>query len=112
MEALAGKPVEQFPQKAGLGSPENIVPSPTPSPSPTPDDAGFPTDFPTDFPDDGNCFDGGPGCDSGDGFGDDQGTGGQDGGPGGDDVPLNINQAPAAMPPGPGNGRNGRGGGA
>ncbi|TQS19786.1 penicillin-binding protein [Microbispora hainanensis] len=109
MEALAGKPVEQFPQKAGLGSPENIVPSPTPTPSPEPDDAGFPTDFPTDFPDDGSCFNGGPGCDSGDGLGDDRGTGGSDGGPGGDDVPLNINQPPAALPTGSGNGRNGTG---
>ncbi|TQS24911.1 transglycosylase domain-containing protein [Microbispora sp. KK1-11] len=109
MDALAGKPVEQFPQKAGLGSPENIVPSPTPSPSPEPDDGGFPTDFPTDFPDDGGCYDGGPGCDSGDGLGHDQGGGGQDGGPGGDDVPLNINQPPAAMPTGSGNGRSGSG---
>ncbi|WP_204051117.1 transglycosylase domain-containing protein [Microbispora siamensis] len=115
MEALAGKPVEQFPPKAGLGSPENIVPSPTPTPSPEPDDAGFPTDFPTDFPDDGGCYDGGPGCDNGGGdgrgFGDDQGHGGgQDGGPGGDDVPLNIpNGGPAALPTGSGNGKSGSG---
>ncbi|WP_169983618.1 transglycosylase domain-containing protein [Microbispora sp. H10836] len=111
MEALAGKPVEQFPQKAGLGSPENIVPSPTPTPSPEPDDGGFPNDIPNDFLDDNGCYDGGPGCDNGHGggrgFGDDPGQGGQDGGPGaGNDVPLNI---PAAMPSGPGAGKDGSG---
>ncbi len=33
--ALQNKPVEQFPAKADLGEPENIVPSPTPTPTPT-----------------------------------------------------------------------------
>ncbi|MGW5263364.1 transglycosylase domain-containing protein [Microbispora sp. NPDC004025] len=111
MEALAGKPVEQFPPKAGVGTPENLVPSPTPSPSPEPDDGGFPNDIPNDFLDDDGCYDGGPGCDNGDGggrgFGDDPGQGGQDGGPGaGNDVPLNI---PAAMSSGSGTGKDGSG---
>ncbi|MBX6382904.1 MAG: penicillin-binding protein [Microbispora sp.] len=116
MDALAGKPVEQFPPKAGLGTPENIVPSPSPSPSPSPEEDGFPDDFPTDFP--GNCFDGGPGCDNGGGGVDNPGQGGPtDGPPGpGDDVPLNINQppagagGPAALPRRPdGGGRKGGG---
>ncbi|MFG1709339.1 transglycosylase domain-containing protein [Nonomuraea sp. M3C6] len=37
LAAHQGKPIEQFPTKAEVGLPENIVPSPTPTPSPTPD---------------------------------------------------------------------------
>ncbi|HUR03078.1 MAG TPA: hypothetical protein VM347_11100, partial [Nonomuraea sp.] len=36
--ALQNKPVEQFPTRADIGQPENIVPSPTPTPKPTDDD--------------------------------------------------------------------------
>lgn len=36
--AHEGKPIEQFPQKADVGVPENIVPSPTPTPTPDPTD--------------------------------------------------------------------------
>ncbi|MFI6604367.1 transglycosylase domain-containing protein [Nonomuraea sp. NPDC050536] len=35
MAALANKPVEQFPDKADLGEPKNIVPSPEPKPTPS-----------------------------------------------------------------------------
>ncbi|GGO25236.1 carboxypeptidase [Microbispora rosea subsp. aerata] len=112
MEAHAGKPVEQFPPKAGLGTPENIVPSPTPSPTPEVDDEGFPNDMPDDFFNGGDCLNGGPTCDIGGGddtgFGGDPNEDGQDGGPG-DDVPININEPPAALPAGPGNGRSGGG---
>ncbi|MEW9555680.1 transglycosylase domain-containing protein [Nonomuraea sp. NPDC050783] len=38
LAAHEGKPIEQFPQKAEIGTPENIVPSPTPTPTPTPTD--------------------------------------------------------------------------
>ncbi|MGP3964650.1 transglycosylase domain-containing protein [Nonomuraea sp. 3N208] len=38
LAAHQGKPVEQFPQKAEIGTPENIVPSPTPTPTPSADD--------------------------------------------------------------------------
>ncbi|MBP2704651.1 penicillin-binding protein [Microbispora sp. RL4-1S] len=54
MAALQGKPVKEFPPKSGLGSPQDIVPSPSPTPSPTPTDE-FPPGFPPDFP-------GGPGA--------------------------------------------------
>ncbi|MEU7862348.1 transglycosylase domain-containing protein [Nonomuraea sp. NPDC049141] len=35
--ALENKPVEQFPTRADIGQPDNIVPSPTPTPTPTDD---------------------------------------------------------------------------
>ncbi|NJP91564.1 penicillin-binding protein [Nonomuraea sp. FMUSA5-5] len=43
-------PVEQFPDRAEVGVPENIVPSPTPTPTPTPegDDNPFGSDNPFD----------------------------------------------------------------
>ncbi|WP_166427273.1 transglycosylase domain-containing protein [Nonomuraea mesophila] len=37
LAAHEGKPVEQFPEKAEIGTQENIVPSPTPTPTKTPD---------------------------------------------------------------------------
>ncbi|NUR85219.1 MAG: hypothetical protein HOY71_14135, partial [Nonomuraea sp.] len=46
--AHEGKPIEQFPPKAGIGLAENIVPSPTPTPTPSAenpfDDGGNPFD--------------------------------------------------------------------
>ncbi|WP_344488037.1 transglycosylase domain-containing protein [Nonomuraea monospora] len=42
-------PVEQFPDRAEVGVPENIVPSPTPTPTPTPEDENpFGSDNPFD----------------------------------------------------------------
>ncbi|WP_164904049.1 transglycosylase domain-containing protein [Nonomuraea polychroma] len=41
LAAHEGKPIEQFPQKAEIGTPENIVPSPTPTPTPSADDNPF-----------------------------------------------------------------------
>ncbi|WP_170223186.1 transglycosylase domain-containing protein [Nonomuraea turkmeniaca] len=41
LAAHQGKPIEQFPQKAEVGLPENIVPSPTPTPTPSADDNPF-----------------------------------------------------------------------
>jgi membrane peptidoglycan carboxypeptidase len=41
LAAHQGKPIEQFPQKAEIGTPENIVPSPTPTPTPSADDNPF-----------------------------------------------------------------------
>jgi membrane peptidoglycan carboxypeptidase len=100
--ALQGKPVEQFPQKAGMGSPENIVPSPAPSPSPTPTD-DFPSDFAPDFPPDGGIPD--IGCEPGD-------LSCDNGGSGGDDNRGEIQLSPnSGTGPGPGNGGGNGGGG-
>lgn len=44
MAALANKPVEQFPDRADIGAPENIVPSPTPTPTQTDDPFSDQTD--------------------------------------------------------------------
>ena len=89
--ARQNKPVEQFPERSGIGQPENIVPSPTPTPKPTDD---FPTDFPT----------GGPGCLPGDvtciDSGDDGGVIGNDdpfSDNNGNEVPLQ-NGSPAMAP--------------
>ncbi|WP_188189038.1 transglycosylase domain-containing protein [Nonomuraea sp. SYSU D8015] len=105
--AHEGKPVEQFPQKAEVGIPENIVPSPTPTPSPSasPEDP-FADDDP--FNDqDPNADDQGclfPPCD-GAPTGDDDTTGDDgtvnDGFPqGGDDGTIGGGQVPAARPTG------------
>ncbi|WP_171074046.1 transglycosylase domain-containing protein [Nonomuraea basaltis] len=41
LAAHEGKPIEQFPEKAEVGLPENIVPSPTPTPTPSQSDDPF-----------------------------------------------------------------------
>ncbi|MGN9837433.1 transglycosylase domain-containing protein [Nonomuraea sp. H19] len=48
LAAHEGKPIEQFPARAEIGLPENIVPSPTPTPSPTPSDNPFDEENPFD----------------------------------------------------------------
>ncbi|MGW4791202.1 transglycosylase domain-containing protein [Nonomuraea sp. NPDC004297] len=63
--AHEGLPVEQFPDRAEVGVPENIVPSPTPTPTPTPeDDNPFGSDNP--FDDQGGRDDCLIGCDNND----------------------------------------------
>ncbi len=77
--AHEGKPVEQFPTKAEVGLPENIVPSPTPTPTATknPFDDGDPFGP-------GDCglvgCDDGPGNGNGNGNGNDNGIGNDQGG--------------------------------
>ncbi|MFB4276266.1 MULTISPECIES: transglycosylase domain-containing protein [unclassified Nonomuraea] len=61
--AHEGLPVEQFPDRAEVGVPENIVPSPTPTPTPTPDENPFDSDNPFDDGTDGDCL---IGCDDSD----------------------------------------------
>ncbi|NUS03809.1 MAG: penicillin-binding protein [Nonomuraea sp.] len=51
--AHEGRPIEQFPPKASIGLPENIVPSPTPTPTPSSENP---------FDDGGNPFDDGQDC--------------------------------------------------
>ncbi|MEV4470514.1 transglycosylase domain-containing protein [Nonomuraea sp. NPDC049504] len=75
--AHEGMPVEQFPDRAEVGTPENIVPSPTPTPTPTPeaDDNPLGTGDPFDQGDDCfiNCDNDDPGIPEGD-VNDDAGT--------------------------------------
>ncbi len=96
LAAHEGKPVEQFPPKAGIGMPENIAPSPSPSPSPTQNEEAPPI-FPDDElpfePDDIDCPPGDLSC-SDDGGLDLQSGPGESGG---DDQPLD-NGAPASLP--------------
>ncbi|MGP3916380.1 transglycosylase domain-containing protein [Nonomuraea sp. 10N515B] len=103
--AHEGKPIEQFPQKAEIGTPQNIVPSPTPTPTPSADDDPFTDEDP--FADDPGNSDNGclfPPCgntDNGGGPPVDDGTtddgfpqGGDDGGG------LGGGVAPAPRPSG------------
>ncbi|MFI7708103.1 transglycosylase domain-containing protein [Nonomuraea sp. NPDC049480] len=109
--AHEGKPIEQFPQKADYGQPQNIVPSPTPTPSPTPsaDEDPFTNEdpFAEDDPSTGDqgclfppCNDGATGDDGttgDDGIGEDT----DDGFPqGGDDGGFGGGLAPAPRPTG------------
>ncbi len=65
LEAHKNKPVAQFPPKAGIGAPEDIVPSPTPTPKPEDEIVEEPT---LPWEDDGGgpgeseCFPGAPEC--------------------------------------------------
>jgi membrane peptidoglycan carboxypeptidase len=97
--AHEGKPIEQFPTKADVGLPENIVPSPTPTPTPSATESPLgPEDPFSGDPGTGTGTDDGclfPPCDStGDGpvTADDSGDGlpqgGEDGGFGGGVAPT------------------------
>ncbi|WP_433498768.1 transglycosylase domain-containing protein [Sphaerimonospora sp. CA-214678] len=94
--AHEGKPVEQFPPKAGIGMPENIAPSPSPSPSPTQNEEAPPI-FPDDElpfqPDDVGCPPGDLSCSDDGGLDLQSGPGDS----GGDDQPLG-NGSPASLP--------------
>ncbi|MEV4109965.1 transglycosylase domain-containing protein [Nonomuraea sp. NPDC049695] len=54
--AHEGVPIEQFPKRAEIGVPENIVPSPTPTPKPTEDDPFDTGDDPLGDQDNQDCF--------------------------------------------------------
>ncbi|MEV0233881.1 transglycosylase domain-containing protein [Nonomuraea sp. NPDC050786] len=54
--AHEGLPVEQFPKRAEIGVPENIVPSPTPTPKPTEDDPFDTGDDPLGDQGNQDCF--------------------------------------------------------
>ncbi|MFO7400668.1 MAG: transglycosylase domain-containing protein [Actinomycetales bacterium] len=103
MEALAGQPVKQFPPKAGIGTPQNIVPSPTPTPKPTPTEEFPYEDFPdiVQGDDEQECQPGEPGC----GPVEDPGRheldigGGPNGGDGSQQIPLGLGP-PASAPTG------------
>ncbi|MEV3980733.1 transglycosylase domain-containing protein [Nonomuraea sp. NPDC049758] len=76
LAAHEGKPIEQFPQKADIGLPENIVERPVPTPTPTatnPFDDG--SDNPFDDGSDQNCLVAPCNDDSGDVTDDSQDTG-------------------------------------